>query len=89
MPSAMPGGAISAMRFYQFWIAERGVHFFAPGELTSQFTLWERIAMPQHLPVREVARANLAIALTLVWSGVAACVVAACVYDVGRWVEAW
>jgi hypothetical protein len=35
--------------------------------------------MPHHIPVREVARANLAIALTLVWSGVAACVVAACV----------
>ncbi|MFZ1883082.1 MAG: hypothetical protein WAU53_05645 [Rhodoplanes sp.] len=45
--------------------------------------------MPHHLSVREVARANLAIALTLVWSGVAACVVAACVYDVGRWLEAW
>jgi hypothetical protein len=45
--------------------------------------------MPHRLSVREVARANLAIALTLVWSGVAACVVAACVYDVGRWLEAW
>jgi hypothetical protein len=43
--------------------------------------------MPHHVPVREVARANLAIALTLVWAGAAACVVAACVYDVGRWVE--
>ena len=45
--------------------------------------------MPHHIPVREVARANLAIALTLVWSGVAACVVAAVVFDVGRWLEAW
>ena len=44
--------------------------------------------MPHHLPVREVARANLAIALTLVWSGVAG-VVAACVYDIGRWLEVW
>ena len=45
--------------------------------------------MPHHLPLREVGRANLAIALTLVWAGVAACVVAACVYDVDRWLEAW
>ena len=45
--------------------------------------------MPQHVPVKEVARANLAIALTLVWAGAAACVAAACVYDVGRWLEAW
>ena len=44
--------------------------------------------MPHHLSVREVARANLAIALTLVWSGRRR-VVAACVYDVGRWLEAW
>ncbi len=77
------------MRFHQFWIAECWVHFFARRELTIWFKLWERIAMPHHLTVREVGRANLAIALTLVWSGVAACVVAACVYDVGRWVEAW
>ena len=41
--------------------------------------------MPHHIPIIEVARANLAIALTLVWSGVAACVVAAVVFDVGRW----
>jgi hypothetical protein len=45
--------------------------------------------MAYHIPVRGVARANLAIALTLVWSGVAACALAACVYDIGRWLEAW
>ena len=45
--------------------------------------------MWHHVPVKEVARANLAIALTLVWAGAATCVVAACVYDVGRWLEAW
>lgn len=45
--------------------------------------------MTWHLPVREVLRANQAIALALVWSGVIVCVVAACIYDVGRWVQAW
>jgi hypothetical protein len=49
----------------------------------------ERIVMARHISVREVARANLAIALTLLWSAVAACVLAACVYDVGRWLHVW
>ncbi len=45
--------------------------------------------MTRHLPIREVARVNLAIALTLIWGGVVACVVVACTYDVGRWLHAW
>jgi hypothetical protein len=47
------------------------------------------IVMPQHLHLKDVARANLTVALALVWGGLAACVVAACVYDVGRWLNAW
>jgi hypothetical protein len=78
------------MRFSHFWIARITGHLAAGRELTNyRRESQEHIAMPHHLPVREVARANLAIALTLVWSGVTACVVAACVYDVGRWLEAW
>jgi hypothetical protein len=49
----------------------------------------ERFVMTRHLPIREFARANLAIALTLMWGGVVACVVVACTYDVGRWLHAW
>jgi hypothetical protein len=77
------------MRFYQLRIAECGGTFRPAERCFFCPQPWERIAMPHHFPVREVARANLAIALTLVWSGVAACVVAACVYDVGRWLAAW
>ena len=45
--------------------------------------------MPGRIPVTGVVRANRAVALTLVWSGLAVCMLAACVYDVGRWIEAW
>jgi energy-converting hydrogenase Eha subunit C len=45
--------------------------------------------MSPHLPIREFARANRVIALALVWSGVVACVVAACTVDFGRWLHAW
>jgi hypothetical protein len=31
----------------------------------------------------------MAIALTLVWGGVLGCAIAAAIYDVGRWVDAW
>lgn len=34
-------------------------------------------------------RANRAVALVLVWSGLAVCVLAAAVYDVGGWIGAW
>ena len=68
----------------------RGPVCLAASEAASRLlSLWERIAMPHHVPVKEGARANLAIALTLVWAGAAVCVVGACVYDVGRWLEAW
>lgn len=34
-------------------------------------------------------RANRTVALGLVWSGLFACVAAAAVLDIGRWVGAW
>ncbi len=36
-----------------------------------------------------LARVNGAILLGLVGGGLAACVIGAAVYDVGRWVSAW
>jgi hypothetical protein len=34
-----------------------------------------------------VQRANVALLLTLVWGGLAACVLAASIYDVERWLQ--
>ena len=59
--------------------AERFGLFNRLGSSAATLVQWEQIAMPHHDPVKEVARANLAIGLTLVWAGAAACVVAACV----------
>lgn len=36
-----------------------------------------------------IIRANQTLALGLVWGGLATCVTAAVVYDVGHWVGAW
>ncbi|WP_170149824.1 hypothetical protein [Rhodoplanes roseus] len=46
--------------------------------------------MAHHLVEKDtLIRANRTVALGLVWSGLAVCVVAAAVYDVGRWVGVW
>jgi hypothetical protein len=37
----------------------------------------------------QLARANTALMLTVVWGGLAACAVGAIVYDVGRLFSAW
>ena len=34
-------------------------------------------------------RANTALLLTIIWSGLAACALGAVVYDIGRWFAAW
>lgn len=45
--------------------------------------------MPHHLVDRDtLIRANRAVALGLVWVGIA-CVIAASLFDVGRWFGAW
>jgi hypothetical protein len=36
-----------------------------------------------------LARANTALLLTLVWGGLAACAIAAAVYDVSHWITHW
>ena len=46
--------------------------------------------MSHHLVEKEtLARANVALTLTLVWGGLAACAVAAAIFDIGRWVNVW
>ncbi|HEY4775030.1 MAG TPA: hypothetical protein VIH40_09435 [Xanthobacteraceae bacterium] len=39
--------------------------------------------------VERAARANGALARTLVWSGLGISVIASAIYDVGHWVAAW
>jgi hypothetical protein len=36
-----------------------------------------------------VLRANRALALSLLWAALAACVVSSVIYDVGHWLSAW
>ncbi|WP_170146133.1 hypothetical protein [Rhodoplanes elegans] len=46
--------------------------------------------MAHHMVEKDtLIRANRTIALSLVWGGLAVCVTAAAVYDVGQWVGAW
>ncbi len=46
--------------------------------------------MAHHLVEKEtLVRANVAVLLGLVWGGLAASVIVACVYDVGRWLAVW
>lgn len=46
--------------------------------------------MHHHLVEKEtLVRANVAVLLTLVWGGLAACALAAAVYDIGHWVADW
>lgn len=42
-----------------------------------------------HLERETIARANRALLLGLVWGGLAACVIAALIYDIGRWTGRW
>ena len=46
--------------------------------------------MAHHLIEKEtLVRANVAVLLTLVWGGLAACALAAAVYDIGHWLSGW
>jgi hypothetical protein len=46
--------------------------------------------MAHHLVEKDVLiRANVAVALSVVWGGLGACAIAASVYDIGRWLQAW
>ncbi|MDC7787109.1 hypothetical protein PQJ75_30585 [Rhodoplanes sp. TEM] len=46
--------------------------------------------MAHHLVEKDtLIRANRTFSLGLVWGGLAVCVMAAAVYDVGHWVGAW
>jgi hypothetical protein len=48
-----------------------------------------RSHMVQFLDKHLLARANTALLLTLVWGGLAACAIAAAVYDVSHWITRW
>ena len=48
-----------------------------------------RSHMAQFLDKHLLARANTALLLTLVWGGLAACAIAAAVYDVSHWIKHW
>lgn len=46
--------------------------------------------MSHHLVEKDtLVRANVALLLTLVWGGLAACAIAASIYDIGRWINVW
>jgi hypothetical protein len=42
-----------------------------------------------HDGIDAVLRANRVLMLSLLWAGLAACVVSSLVYDVGHWLQAW
>jgi hypothetical protein len=47
------------------------------------------MAMAHIVDKETVERANAVLLLSVVWGAIAACVIAAMVFEIGYWVDAW